>query len=345
MTNSLRVWLAFALLCLIWGSSYLFIRVGLEQLTPLSLVALRLLIGVLIIGGIVAARRHPLRVTRRQLCLLVALATVNTSAPFLLIAWGEVTVPSGLASVLNSTLPIFSVLLAAVVLRDEPLTLPRAGGVVLGFAGVLVLLSRDLAHAGIVWSGVAGQGAIVLASLCYAIAAVFTRRTLRGVPSMTIATWVLIASAAQTVLLSFIFSPPAISSLTFRTVFAVLWLGVLGSGVAYILAFFILENWGASRYTFVAYMLPVVGLTLGAIFLHEVIDWRILAGSVLVVAGVVMSSIVRGRAEPATEEPLDARASATDHGVASAAAPRPQDMRSLAPATDLPPAEIGDGAT
>ncbi len=281
------------LLCLIWGSSYLFIRVGLRQLTPLSLVALRLLIGTLVIAAIVVIRRRSLRVTRRQLWLLGVLATVNTSAPFLLISWGEVTVPSGLASVLNSTVPIFGVVLAGAILKDEPVTLPRAGGVVLGFGGVVLLLSRDLVHGGFNLSGVVGQAAIVLASICYAIGAVFARRTLRGVPSMTIASWVLVISAGQTVLLSLIFSRPTMASFTFQTVFAILWLGSLGSGIAYILSFYILGSWGAARYTFVAYMLPVVGLTLGAIFLHELIDWRILAGSILVIGGIALANAIR----------------------------------------------------
>jgi drug/metabolite transporter (DMT)-like permease len=297
MTGSLRVWLAFALLCSIWGSSYLFIRIGLRQLTPLSLVALRLAVGVLVIGVVVAVRREPLRLTWRQFQFLVILATVNTSLPFLLISWGEVTVPSGLASVLNSTVPIFSILLAGAILKDEPITLPRASGVILGFSGVVLLVSRDLLRSGDVWSGIAGQAAIVLASICYAIAAVFARRTLRGVPSMTIATWVLMISSGQTIFLSLIFSPPSVASFTFQTAFAVLWLGILGSGIAYILSFFILENWGASRYTFVAYMLPVVGLTLGAVFLQELIDWRILAGSLLVIAGIALASVARGQAK------------------------------------------------
>src|SRR5947209_253275 len=103
-----RVPLAFALLCLIWGSSYLFIRVALRQLTPLEVVALRLLFGAAVISVIAYARHSPLHLTRPVLVKLLVVATVNTAAPFLLISWGEVTVPSGLAAVLNSTVPIFS---------------------------------------------------------------------------------------------------------------------------------------------------------------------------------------------------------------------------------------------
>jgi drug/metabolite transporter (DMT)-like permease len=293
MTNPLRVWIAFALLSLAWGSSYLFIRLGLRQLTPLSLVGLRLLVGALVIGIIAYLRKQDLRLDSRQRWWIILVATINTAVPFLLISWGEVTVPSGLASVLNSTVPIFSVLLAGAVLHDEPVTTWRMGGVAIGFAGVVLLLSRDLTHGGVLWSHLAGQGAIVLASVCYAVAAVMTRRTLRGVPPLTIAVYVLALSTTEVLALSLVFSRPPLLAMHGLTVFSILWLGILGTGFAYVLAFFILSEWGAARYTLVAYMLPVVGLTLGAIVLSEHIDWRILGGSALVVLGIVLASIVR----------------------------------------------------
>lgn len=289
-----RVWAAFLLLSASWGSSYLFIRVGLRHLTPLSLVALRLFVGMLVILTIVALRRHDFRITRRQLATIFALSWVNTTLPFLLISWGEVTVPSGLASVLNSTVPIFSVLLAGAVLGDEPVTPIRLGGVAVGFVGVVLLFSRDLGR-GDVLATLEGQIAIVVASVFYAVAAVAVRRTLRGIHSLTIGTWVLICCAVETGALSLAFSPPDFASFHADTLVAVLWLGILGSGLAYVLAFYILEHWGASRYTLVAYMLPIVGLTLGAVFLSESIDWRILAGSGLVISGVVLAGM-RGRA-------------------------------------------------
>lgn len=295
MSGALRIWLFFALLCLIWGSSYLFIRVGLRHLSPVALVALRLIIGALVIGLISSARRQPMQIAWPQLGALLAAATINTALPFWLISWGELTVPSGLASVLNSTVPIFSVMLAAAILKDEPVSLPRLGGVALGFGGVVLLLSRDLGHSGVFSSALAGQAAIILASICYAAGAVWVRRTLRELPSLTIATYVLLISAAEMAALSLIFSRPDFGSFHAETIFAVLWLGVLGSGIAYLLAYTILAEWGASRYTLLAYMMPVVGLTLGAIFLQEAIDWRILAGSALVVLGIGMASIAPRR--------------------------------------------------
>jgi drug/metabolite transporter (DMT)-like permease len=280
------------LLCLIWGSSYLFIRIGLRGFTPISLVALRLVVGAAVTGTIAALRRTPIQVPGRTLLFLVVLSTVNTTVPFLLITFGETVVPSGLASVLNSVVPIFSVVLAGLVLNDEPMTASRLAGVGLGFLGVLVLLSRDLNHGGSSHA-LLGQGAIILSSLCYAVGAVFARRLLRGVPSLTIAVWVLVISATESVALSGAVSRPPLTDMRMQSVFAVLWLGVLGSGVAYMLAYYVLAALGASRYTLVSYVLPAVGLTLGIIFLGESLDWRILAGSALVITGIVFASLMR----------------------------------------------------
>jgi drug/metabolite transporter (DMT)-like permease len=294
LISRFRVWIAFALLCGMWGSSYLFIRIGVKEISPLALVALRLSIGALTILVIVAIRRQSIRVSGRQLATIGVAGTINSTAPFLLISWGETSVPSGLASVLNSTTPIFALLLAGAILQDEPITTARLAGVLVGFAGVVVLLGRDLTG-GVHWSGVAGQGAIILASLCYAIGAVFVRRTLRGVTSMTIATYVLLVSAAEALALSLVFSPPPVLSMSPRVWLAAVWLGMLGSGFAFTCAYFVLEHWGASRYTLVTYVLPVIGLALGAIFLKEVIDWHIIAGSVLVLGGIVLASVGASR--------------------------------------------------
>lgn len=290
--TSLRVWLAFVLLSAVWGSSYLFIRVGVGQLSPLALVGLRLLVGALGLALIGAVRRTSLRVSRPALLTLAVVATTYTCIPFLLITWGELTVPSGLASVMNSTTPIFSILIAGALLGDEPITLPRLGGIAVGFAGVLVLLSRALTSGSIQWSTMAGQGAIVVASLCYAVSAVLTRKALRGVPPLTIATYTVWIGAAETMLLSVLFSPPP-AVLRPHVLLAVVWLGLLGSALAYLLNFFIIGSWGASRATLVTYVIPIVGLTLGAIFMQEALDWRIVAGSALVILGIALASLVK----------------------------------------------------
>lgn len=295
MTSPRNVWFSFLGLTLLWGSSYLFIRIGVRQLTPLALVSLRLLFAVAGVAALAAVTRMELRLPPGKALPLVVLATFNITVPFLLITWGEVVVPSGLSAVLVGTTPIFSTLIAAAVLHDEPLTAERVLGVLIGFGGLVVLASRDIQHGALQWSTLAGQMAIMGAGLSYAVSAVLARRTLQGVASRAITFYTVGIAAAEVTTLSLIFSPPPITSLRPESLLAVVWLGLLCSALAYVLHYTVIAGWGAGRATFITYTTPVVGLILGAVILHEVLDGRILLGSALVVAGVLLASLLGAR--------------------------------------------------
>jgi drug/metabolite transporter (DMT)-like permease len=143
---------------------------------------------------------------------------------------------------------------------------------------------------------------VVAASLFYAIGAVMIRRSLRDVPPITTSTWVLWIATAQCVILSLLFSPIPVTSLHGDTLFAAVWLGLLGSAVAYVLYYFLITNWGASHATLVTYVVPAIGLALGAVFLAEVVTWRVVVGFALIVGGIGMASFLRPRERP--REPL-----------------------------------------
>jgi len=308
--SRLKIPFAFILLALIWGSSFLFIRIADRQISPLDVVTLRVVFGSIGITTIAAIMRVNLRLPRRALGLLLIIAAVNTTVPFLLISWGEVSIDSGLAAVLNSTTPIFSLIIAHVYLHDEPITGPRLAGVTVGFLGVLVLLSNSLGGAGIRWDHLAGEAAVVAASAFYGLGAVMIRRWVKDVPSITTSTYVLWMATAQCVILSLIFSPIHIMSLDRDTVFATVWLGVLGSAVAYVLYYFLITNWSASNATLVTYVVPAIGLALGAMFLAESVTWRVVLGFVLIVGGIGTASFLRPKnrsAAPRKEEALSVR--------------------------------------
>lgn len=290
--RALTVWAAFGLLSLIWGSSYLFIRVGVRQLSPESLVAGRLLVGFAVIAIIVAARRISIRVDRRVLVLLVVQGAINTAIPFLLISFGEVHVPSGLAAVLNGTVPIFTMLLAGLFLRDEPLSGRRLTGAAIGFLGVLVLMSGS-SFAGSGSGPLLGEVLILLSSVFYGCGVVFARRLLRGVPSMSIAFWAVLFAAVESAIAAIVTGPTSPGHLGPQSIFAILWLGILGSGIAYVLAYFVLSQWGASRLTLVAYAMPAVGLVLGITFLGEPFEWRVGLGFLLIVGSIAAVSARR----------------------------------------------------
>lgn len=314
ISHTLSLWLAFIGLSAIWGSSFYFIKVGLEHgLGPLTLVTWRVWIAVATLLIVFRLTGGRLPSDRRVRVRLAVLAVINIVIPFGLITWGELWIPSAVASILNGLAPLFTIVLAGLVLHDEPITVNRLVGLVVGFGGAFLLLSRNL-DAGAAADGtmlLVGELAVALAAVSYAAAGVFIRRKLSGpaVPDEEGGTRPLrpveiglgqTAIAAAT-LLPIVFVTEAAPRGAFfppdpDAWIAVLWLGVLGSAMAYLLFFRIIASWGATRTSLVTYLLPVVGILLGVIVLGEQIDLRILVGTVLIVGGIALvNSRIGGR--------------------------------------------------
>jgi len=293
-----REWVAFWLLGTIWGSSFLWIRIAVAETGPVLLAALRLLFGAVGLIGIAWITRQSVPRDRVLLARYLVLALLNTALPFVLIPWGETRIASGLAAVLNGTTPLFTLIIAHFWLRDERITRARVAGLVVGFTGVVVLMSRDLgAGADNLW----GQAAVLAASCSYAVAATFARRYLRGQPPVLQAA-VAVTFADAVLWLTIPVLEPAVPFPHLPiTWLALAWLGVLGSCVAYLLYYYLIHAWGATRATVVTYMFPVIGLVLGLAFLGEPLNARLVAGTLLVVSGIV----VVNRA-PALRPPLPA---------------------------------------
>lgn len=284
--NDRKVWAAFLLLALTWGSSFLFIKIALRTLQPFTLVALRLAVGWLGLLVIMWVRGIGLPRGRTLWGHLLVMGMFNVAVPFVLISWaesGENGVDSGVASVLNSTVPLFSIVISGVILQVESVTVGKVAGLLVGFAGVVLLVSRNVSQE---WVGVAPYLAVIGASLCYAAASAYGRRHLQGLPVVVVSTGQLLMADVLVVSAMLVAEDVGAQSLPWQTVVAILWLGLLGSCLAYILYFFVLQNWGATRTTLVTYLLPVVGVTAGAIFLREAVDWRLLVGGVLILSGV-----------------------------------------------------------
>ncbi|HEX9595786.1 MAG TPA: DMT family transporter, partial [Anaerolineales bacterium] len=168
----LRNGVLFVLMGLIWGSSFAWIKVAIQEIGPFTLVALRLLFGAL--GGllILLLYRPPLPRRRAEWLALALVGLTNTAFPFVLISWGEQTVDSSVASVLNSSIPLFTLPIAHFMLADERISARKLVGLLIGFSGVLVLISRDLRLEGLT-ENMVGQLAILLATLLYAFSGVF----------------------------------------------------------------------------------------------------------------------------------------------------------------------------
>ncbi len=249
------------------------------------LVTLRVLIGALGLALVAVFARPALPRTPRTYLAMAVLGLINTALPFVLISWGETSIPSSLASILNGTVPLFTIVIAHYALHDDRITLARVLGLGVGFAGVVILLSKDL-EPGTIHASLLGQGAVILASLSYASASVFARTQVRNVAPVANAMLPLIAADLFMWLALPVFERPVSFPQLPITWVALIWLGLLGSCVAYLLYFHLIRQWGPTRATLVTYVFPVVGLLLGIVFLNEQADWRLLVGSALIVAGI-----------------------------------------------------------
>ncbi|MBN1680670.1 MAG: DMT family transporter [Anaerolineae bacterium] len=283
----MRHWTTFGFLTLIWGSSFLLIKIGVEELEPLPLVSLRLGGAALIMGMLVALTRRSWPSNPRERAALVVVGLVNTAVPFTLITWGEQNIDSGLATVLNATTPLFTLAIAHVALADERITPQKAAGLIIGFLGVALLASRDAESSSP--NSFSGQIAILGAAVCYAISGVTIRRYLHNVEPMTTAGYSTIIGGTAVVSVTLITRQPipAVNSLSADTLLAVLTLAVVNTAIAYFLFYRLIHAWGATRTSLVTYALPPIGVTLGAIFLDETVDWKIIAGAALIMFGIV----------------------------------------------------------
>ncbi len=292
-------WMLFGLLALIWGSSFLWIKIAVQEVGPFTLVAYRLLFGAVGLFVIVAVKRPPLPRERPTWLTLLVLGFSNTAVPFVLISWGETHIDSGVASILNGTVPLFTLLIAHFLLHDERMTWTRFAGLLAGFGGVVALMSRDVGPTGFE-QDIVGQLAVLGAAVCYAGSSVFARRNLGNVaPMFQALTIVLVADVALWASVPVVESPVVIPTEPL-TWLALLWLGLLGSCVAYLIYFGLIQRAGPTRTVMVTYVMPIVGVLLGVTFLNEPLDWKLGLGTVLVASGVWAVNRRTHRAAPAS---------------------------------------------
>lgn len=267
----------------IWGSSYLFIKVGVRDLSPAALIEVRLLCAAPVLL-VFASRRYGMRALMRAWRPGLVLAVLNAAVPFTLIAWGEKWVDSGTAAVANSSVPIFVALLAVYFVPSERSTGWRLVGVLLGLVGVAILAG---VHPQGGWRGAAGVGAIVVASVSYAAANLYAgRRMSVGGPVLAAVSM----TGAFVVLLPLALATLPSHAPGWKSIGSGAALGLLGTALAQILSYRMIRLYGSSRSVLVAYMLPAFALLYGALFLGEGVSYQKLTGLVLISGGVALGS-------------------------------------------------------
>lgn len=294
--NRALPYVAFAALSLIWGVSFLFIKLGVHDMSPTVLVLVRSAAGAVALGAIIAAMRRPLvgEHWRRRLIPFAVMAVLNALVPWAAIAWGEEHITSGLASILNSTTTLWAAILIYWVIPTERPSPLNYGGVLIGIAGVAVLVLPDIATHGLSGS-VLGVLAVLLASVSYAVAALYARTKMRGMSVYQQS----FGQLAITTLLAIPIAAPALPSvhLAWLSMGAVIALGVGGSGIAYLLYYYTMNTLGPVRATGVTLVVPMTAVFWGVVLLGEHLTVVTVAGMAIILAGIVLTN-VRRRTRP-----------------------------------------------
>lgn len=281
---SAKNWFKFILLGLIWGSSFFWIKLALQEVGPFTLVLFRVgfaFLGLLVVGLILRPKLY-----KKDLWKYVILGFFNVAMPFVMISWAEKHISSGMAAILNSTVPLFTILIAPGFLKEERFTVHSVLGLLIGFAGVIILASNQLGAGDSL--SVVGILAMLVAAFSYACSGIFARTMTKGMRVEAQSMGQMGMAFAFLVPATLIAESPVHFPSLPLTYISLLWLGFMGSCIATLIWFSLLNSVGPTRTSMVTYMFPLVGVLLGLIFLRESLDWRLLVGGILVIVAVVV---------------------------------------------------------
>jgi drug/metabolite transporter (DMT)-like permease len=276
------------LLALIWGSSFMFIELALDDLTPAATMTGRLVFAATALGAVLVVRRgfgQAVRSLRQFGRAGVVLGVISTALPFWLIAWGQTRIDSGIAAIGNASMPIFVALLAIWFAQHERVTGFRAFGMVIGLVGVGVLVGVDPQGG---WSGAVGTLAVVLASVSYAVASLYSQHKLGDSSGLLVSTASAIWGTLAILPFGIAQAPSDVPG--WKAIAAVATLGLVGTALGLMLYLNLLENHGSAKGSLVVYLLPPTALVYGAVFLDEPLRVTALVGLALILAGVAIAS-------------------------------------------------------
>jgi drug/metabolite transporter (DMT)-like permease len=284
--HSARDWGLLLALSLMWGSAFLFIKLGVASVPPATLVASRIALGALILCAALRWRGLALPRVGRAWLPFVVIAIVGNSAPFYLISWGQQTVDSALAGILMAIMPLTTLLLAHFFVVGERMTFWRTGGFVIGFSGIVVLMG-PAALAGLDGNIVA-ELAVLGGAICYAANSVISRRVIKA-DFLVASAAVMIVATALTLPLALMIDRPWTLAPTPGSVAAIVWLGIGPTALATILYFELVATAGPTFMSLVNYLSPVIAIAAGVVFLGEQPDGAAYAGLGLILLGIAVS--------------------------------------------------------
>lgn len=291
-------WVSFWILSFIWGSSFLLIRVGVEEMSATQVVFIRATIAMVGLNAVRYLRAKPFPRDFVTIRAIIFIGIGNAAIPYTFISLGEQVISSGMAAVLQATAALFTLVIAHFAFDDERMTNKKVIGLILGFSGVVVLSSTSFEAGGLDTATLLGQLAIVCASIFYAIFTVYSRKVLKGnIEPIVISAGMFIS--ATVVAGIFVIVEPLLGGRAWvpletiqrDNVYAVFGLGFFNTFIAYLFFYFIIQQLGAFRATMVTYVVPVVGLVLGWAILDETVDLVLLLGATMIFIGIAIINL------------------------------------------------------
>jgi len=280
---SLRNFVILILLSLIWGASFLFIKVAVATIPPFSVAFGRTALAAMLLYVVLRSRGLRMPGWGPVWGTFLLMGFFNGAVPYTLITWAEIHIDSGLAAILNALMPLFTVLLAHLFTGDERLNWMKVVGIFLGFLGVVALIGPAALKG--LGKHVLAQLAVMAAALCYAVAIIYGRR-LKEVTPLVSATGQLFCAAFLTLPMIIVFDAPWALSPSFISVAALTCLSLLGTALAYLLYYYLLPRIGSTNLSLVTYLIPITGVFWGALLLGERLHWSAFLALGLILAGI-----------------------------------------------------------
>jgi drug/metabolite transporter (DMT)-like permease len=287
------VWLV---LCLIWGSTWLFIKIGLTDLPPLTFAGIRFVIASTILFAIIWLRRLRLPRDRSDWWLLALTGLLSFSLNYGLLFWGEQYISSGLAALLQATIPAFGLVIAHFYLPNERMTLGKIAGIVLGVAGVGIVFSNQLAVAGSL--ALAGCVALVLSSFFVAYSNVLIKARGKALDPAIISGGQMVFGLIPLLLIGIpLEGNPFNFRWTLMAIVSMFYLALVGSVIAFLLYYWLMRNMDVTKSMLIALVTPVVAVVLGMFVLGEELTWRTIVGGAMIMSGIGIIVLTRVKSE------------------------------------------------
>ncbi|MEL6821323.1 MAG: EamA family transporter [Calditrichota bacterium] len=285
------LWLLF--LAALWGPSYLFIKLAVQEIPPITLSAIRVGLATIVLYPFMRWFGNTLPRTKELWKHFAFIGLFNHAIPFALFSWGEIYVDSALASILNGTTPLFTIVLAHFLTDDDKLNNIKTTGTMIGFLG-LVLIVGPAVFAG-VRTTLLGLIAVTIPAACYGLSIVYTRRHLRGLPRLVAPTAQLLSGTLWLLPFSLLIDQPfSLPVPSFAAWGSLVALAIFGTAIAFIVYFHLIETVSATYISMVTYLVPIFGILLGIFVLNEEVGWNGFAGCALILLGVMVVNNVFG---------------------------------------------------